>query len=1149
MSAAGPGDAFPAADDATRTAIGVARMLAPGTLLAGRYRIDEMVGIGAMGMVYRARDEQLGVDVAVKVLRAERALDQGLLERFHQELILARQVSHRNVVRIHDIGQDSDQDVKLWFLTMDFVAGRSLRQALEEDGPLDVAAALELARQLAAGLEAAHREGVVHRDLKPGNVLLGEGGRAFVTDFGIARSLAATGLTGTGLVVGTPDYLAPEQARGEDVDHRTDLYALGLILFEALTGELPFRAGTLPEMLAQRVSGRPRRAAELGVELPPEVERVIARCLARAPADRYRDAAELLADLDAVAAGGRVRRRPPRALLRRLVPAAAVLAALVAAVAVVAVGWLRPGPAGEERTAAPAAGPRHAVAVLPLADETGRGDLGWVSTGVAERVAESLAESPDLRVVDGERVFRTLADLKLAPGPLDEPELRLLAELLDADRLVVGTVRAVGGRVRVDARLIAAAEPGAPAESVVAEAAGPDEVYGLADRLAEELRRRLGAAEPSVSAVAPPAAVAFEEWSRGIAALRDGEPGAAAERFEAAAAASPGWAVSWVRLAEAAERAGDRARALEAVRRAEAALGPEGGRPAYQVSARAADLTGELARSREILAELVAAYPHDHRARLALAESLGAAGDFAAATELLEEITRGDPNHPRAWLLLGHFAIFTGDARRARDEYLVRSLAIHNRLGDRAGQADTLNALGAAAQELLAPEEAIGYYRRAAAVSREIGDRRRYARALSNLSYVETLGGDHEAALASGREALAAFEALGDRSGAAGLHDQLGWIEEQRGGYREALVHYRRALAAFEELGDHHGQAAGHNSVGFALLLLGEYERAGEHFAGALDLYREAGDRAGEVFALQNRGQLELARGEWSAALRSFLDALEGSRELEQSQAEAVSLANIGRVAQLQGRYAAALDSYREALDLLAALGDPRGLAEYTLFEAGALIELGLPAAAGERLERVRGWLAEGGQHEQRAELARLEAELALARDDPAAARRALAAAGAAAAESGSPAAALAVELTRGRAELAGGDPAAAAERLSEVAAAAARLGHAPLGLEASAALAEAELAAGRPGAAAAAAGHALSAARERGPWAGAYRLHLVRAEALRVQGEPAAAAEELAHAREQVERLRHDLEAEARAAFDRLPEVERIGRFEPAAA
>jgi tetratricopeptide (TPR) repeat protein len=1144
MSPAGPADASPpAADDPTRTAIGAARMLAPGVLLAGRYRIDEMVGIGAMGMVYRARDEQLGVEVAIKVLRAERALDQGLLERFRQELILARQVSHRNVVRIHDIGQDGE----LWFLTMDFVAGRSLRQALEEDGPLDVAAALELARQLAAGLEAAHREGVVHRDLKPGNVLLGEGGRAFVTDFGIARSLAATGLTATGLVVGTPDYLAPEQARGEDVDHRTDLYALGLILFEALTGELPFRAGTLPEMLAQRVSGRPRRAAELGVELPPEVERVIARCLARDPADRYRDAAELLADLDAVAAGGRPRRRP-RALLRRLVPPAAVFAAVAAVAAAVAAVWLRAAPAAEEPAAAPAA-PRHSVAVLPLADETGRGDLGWVSTGVAERVAESLAESPDLRVVDGERVFRTLADLKLAPGPLDEPELRLLAELLDADRLVVGTVRAVGGRVRVDARLIAAAEPGAPAESVVAEAAGPDEVYGLADRLAEELRRRLGAAEPSVSAVAPPAAVAFEEWSRGVAALRDGEPGAAAERFEAAAAASPGWAVSWVRLAEAAERAGDRDRAVEAVRRAEAALGPEGGRPGYQVRARAADLTGEPARSREILAELVAAYPHDHRARLALAESLGAAGDFAAAAELLEEITRGDPNHPRAWLLLGHFAIFTGDARRARDEYLVRSLAIHNRLGDRAGQADTLNALGAAAQELLAPEEAIGYYRRAAAVSREIGDRRRYARALSNLSYVETLGGDHEAALASGREALAAFEALGDRSGAAGLHDQLGWIEEQRGGYREALGHYRRALAAFEELGDHHGQAVGHNSVGFALLLLGEYERAGEHFAGALDLYREAGDRAGEVFALQNRGQLELVRGEWSAALRSFLDALEGSRELEQPQAEAVSLANIGRVAQLQGRYAAALDSYREALDLLAALGDPRGLAEYTLFEAGALIELGLPAAAGERLERVRGWLAEGGQHEQRAELARLEAELALARDDPAAARRALAAAGAAAAESGSPAAALAVELTRGRAELAGGDPAAAAERLSEVAAAAARLGHAPLGLEASAALAEAELAAGRPGAAAAAAGHTLSAARERGPWAGAYRLHLVRAEALRVQGEPAAAAEELAHAREQVERLRHDLEAEARAAFDRLPAVERIGRFEPAAA
>jgi len=1141
MNGAGPGDAPPAADDPTRTAIGAARMLASGALLAGRYRIAEMVGIGAMGMVYRARDEQLGVDVAVKVLRAERALDQGLLERFRQELILARQVSHRNVVRIHDIGQDGE----LWFLTMDFVAGRSLRQALEEDGPLEVAAALDLTRQLAAALEAAHGEGVVHRDLKPGNVLLGEGGRAYVTDFGIARSLAATGLTATGLVVGTPDYLAPEQARGEPVDHRTDLYALGLILFEALTGELPFRAGTLSEMLAQRVSGRPRRAAELGVELPPDVERVIARCLARDPADRYRDAAELRADLDAVAAGGRVR-RPPRLRLRRLVPAAAALAALAAA-ALAAVLWLRRTPA-EEAAAAPAAGPRHAVAVLPLADETGRADLGWVSTGVAERVAESLAESPDLRVVDGARVFRTLEDLKLAPGPLPEPELRLLAELLDADRLVVGTVRAVGGRVRVDARLVAAAEPGAPAESVVAEAASSDEVYGLAERLAEELRRRLGGAAPRAPSPPPAAAAAFEQWSRGVAALRDGEPGSAAERFEAASSSSPGWAAAWERLAAAAGEAGDRDRALAAARRAEAALGPEGGRRGYAVRARAAGLAGEPERARALLAELVAAYPHDHRARLALAESLGEAGEFEAAAELLEEITRGDPNHPRAWLLLGRYAILTGDARRARDEYLVRSLAIHSRLGDRAGQSDSLNALGAAAQELLDPEEAAGYYRRAATLGRAIGDRRRYAGALSNLSYVETLSGDHDAALADGREALAAFEALGDRPSAAAMHDQLGWVEEQRGRYREALGHFRRGLAAFEELGDRHGEASSHNSVGFALLLLGEYDRAAEHFAGALSLYRESGDRAGEVFALQNRGQLELARGEWSAALRTFLEALEGSRELELAPAEAVSLANLGRVAQLQGRFAAALDSYREALGLLAALGDPRGLAEYTLLEAGALIELGLLAAAEERLERVRGWLAGGGQQEQRAELARLEAELALARGDPAAARRALEVAGAAAAESGGAAAALAVELTRGRAELAAGDPAAAA-RLSEVAAAAARLGHAPLGLAAAAALAEAELAAGRPAEAAAAAGRALSAARDRGPWAGAYRLHLVRAEALRAQGDAAAAAAELEAARAQVERLRHDLGAEARAAFDRLPEVERIGRLEPAAA
>ncbi|MFY9819943.1 MAG: serine/threonine-protein kinase, partial [Thermoanaerobaculia bacterium] len=437
----------------TRTAESAIRHLALGTLLGGRYRILELAGAGGMGVVYRAQDEQLDVTVAVKVLRADLAQDGRWLERFKQELVLARQVTHPNVVRIHDIGSDGD----LVFLTMDFVPGRSLRDLLEEHRRLAPERAAEIARQLALALGAAHRAGVIHRDLKPGNVLVEEtaGGslRVAITDFGIARSLGGAGLTVPGMVVGTLGYLSPEQARGIAMDGRSDLYTLGLLLYEMLTGELPFSAATEAEMLAQRLTGAPRNLRWGGVKVPLHLREVVQRLLARDPVRRYQSAAEVV-----------------RALDRRSVsPSSQIWRAAVAAfclVALVALGWtVRERVRVAQRGPAPVApaAPRHAIAILPLADDTGRPDLAWVATGIPEMLASSLAESPELRVLDSQRVLRTLEDLKLPRGPLPETEARRLAVLLDADRLVGGQVRAAGNRLRIDLSLLTTEPPGLPA--------------------------------------------------------------------------------------------------------------------------------------------------------------------------------------------------------------------------------------------------------------------------------------------------------------------------------------------------------------------------------------------------------------------------------------------------------------------------------------------------------------------------------------------------------------------------------------------------------------------------------------------------------------------------------------------------------------
>src|SRR5262245_27190762 len=307
-----------------------------------------------MGMVYKAEDEQLGLPVAIKVLRPDLAQDARRLERFKQELVLARQVSHPNVVRIHDLGSDGE----LVFLSMDFVSGQPLNEVIAAEGRLPAERAAGIARQIAAGLAVAHDAGVVHRDLKPGNILVDDSGRAAISDFGVARSLAGPGPTLPGAVVGTLDYLSPEQARGGEVDGRADLYALGILLHEMLTGELPFSGGSAAEVLAQRLTGATRDLRATGVEVPPRLAAIVRRLLQRDPARRYQSAREVLAELDHL--GGARRFRWRRAAL-----AAAGLLAVLAA------GWtLRERVRLTRPEKAAVAAPRHAVALLPLADET-----------------------------------------------------------------------------------------------------------------------------------------------------------------------------------------------------------------------------------------------------------------------------------------------------------------------------------------------------------------------------------------------------------------------------------------------------------------------------------------------------------------------------------------------------------------------------------------------------------------------------------------------------------------------------------------------------------------------------------------------------------------------------------------------------------
>ena len=264
--------------------------LQPGQKLAGRYEIIETIGSGGMGIVYRALDLELSEPVAVKTLRREYVSDSTALARFKSELRLARRISHRNVIRTHDLGETDG----MYFITMEYVEGMSVKALITERGRLPVHATLPIARQLCRALEVAHEEGIIHRDIKPHNMVLAPDGVLKVMDFGIARLLGRTkGMTQTGMVVGTPEYMAPEQLLGEDVDARADIYAVGVVIYECLTGRTPHAADNPMQLISRILEQAPVPPHELVPEVPRKLSDAVVAALHRDRGQRPKTVGEL----------------------------------------------------------------------------------------------------------------------------------------------------------------------------------------------------------------------------------------------------------------------------------------------------------------------------------------------------------------------------------------------------------------------------------------------------------------------------------------------------------------------------------------------------------------------------------------------------------------------------------------------------------------------------------------------------------------------------------------------------------------------------------------------------------------------------------------------------------------------------------------
>jgi tetratricopeptide (TPR) repeat protein len=452
--------------------------LQPGQRLTSRYTILKLLGAGGMGEVYQAWDEVVSTPVALKIIRpqlvTERDQSQQLEERFRRELRLARQVTHPNVIRIHDIGELGDTK----FLTMEYVPGSDLGRVLRRSGRLSAARALSVAREVAGGLAAVHAAGVVHRDLKPANIILDEQDHAHVTDFGIARAIDAhTIQTVPGALIGTLDYMAPEQARGQVADQRSDVYAFGLILYEMLAGGRPkTKSDSTLGSLIERLENGPPPLATVAPDVPADLERVVTRCLAAEPAKRYGSFPEVLADLERLGPDGRatlVARRTARGVW--MAATTALAAGLLTAAGIL---WFTIS----RRPAGPPA-PHEPLSVV-IADFTNAAQDPVFDGSLEQALGVS---------IEGASFINTYSR---RPGvKLNEADARLLAVREGIAVVLAGTVARTGNGYQISVKAL---NPATGDATVSAEARAPTkaEVLQAVGNVAEQLRRGLGDTTP-----------------------------------------------------------------------------------------------------------------------------------------------------------------------------------------------------------------------------------------------------------------------------------------------------------------------------------------------------------------------------------------------------------------------------------------------------------------------------------------------------------------------------------------------------------------------------------------------------------------------------------------------------------------------------
>ncbi len=465
--------------------------LTTGSTFAGRYQIIEELGKGGMGKVYKAQDMEIKEKVALKLIKPEISADKKTIERFQNELKFARKIGHRNVCRMYDLNKEEGS----YYITMEYVSGEDLKSFIRRSEKLSVGKAIAIAKQVCDGLSEAHRLGVVHRDLKPSNIMIDKEGNARIMDFGIARSLKEKGITGAGVMIGTPEYMSPEQVEGKEVDQRTDIYALGVILYEMVAGRVPFEGDTALTIAVKHKTEEAEDPRKYNTQLSEELSRVILNCLKKNKEERYQSAAELKSQLTNIEEGIPTTERiipekkplTSREITVQISPKKLVVPILVF-IGIVIIGLVLWRMLTKKEAVSLAASGEPSLAVMYFENNTGDEALEHYRKALSDLLIADLSQSRYIRVLRGDNLYNILKQLnQLDVKSYSSDVIKEVARQGGVNHILQGNYTKAGENFRINTMLHdAATDKLISSESV--EGKGEESIFSMVDELTKKIK-------------------------------------------------------------------------------------------------------------------------------------------------------------------------------------------------------------------------------------------------------------------------------------------------------------------------------------------------------------------------------------------------------------------------------------------------------------------------------------------------------------------------------------------------------------------------------------------------------------------------------------------------------------------------------------